>query len=109
MPAPSQYQNRQKQFTDFHAELYYKMDIAQRACYQALDQYNPLGSGSMPDVELRIPNSYNIIKYRSGTGEIQLNGTDYSSLNATDKKIVFKYLDALTKECLLQYDILYNL
>ena len=38
-----------------------------------------------------------------------LNGTGYSSLNSTDKKIVFKYLDALTKECLLQYDILYNL
>lgn len=109
MPAPSQYQNRQKQFTDFHAELYYKMDSAQRACCQAIDQYNPTGAGTMPNVDLRVPNSPNTINYKIGFTEIQLNGVVYSSLNSTEKKIVFKYLDALTKECLLQYDILYNL
>jgi hypothetical protein len=109
MPAPSTYQNRQKQFTDFHAELYYKMDIAQRACYQALENYNPVGSGTMPGITFRIPNSANIIEYLAGGSEISLNGTAYSSLTPSDKKIVFKYLDALTKECLLQYDITYNL
>ena len=69
MPTPTQYQNRQKQFTDFHAELYYKMDIAQRACCQALEQYNPTGAGNMPNVDLRIPNSYNIMTYDFTSGE----------------------------------------
>jgi hypothetical protein len=109
MPAPLFYQTRQKQYTDANAEMYYKMLIGQQACYLALEQYNPTGAGNMPDTVYRIPNSANIIEYRAGTGEIRLNSTGYSSLNPTDKKIVFKYLDALTKECLLQYDILYNL
>lgn len=109
MPAPSFYQSRQKQYTDANAELYYKMFITQQACYLALEQYNPTGAGSMPSKGYRIPNSYNEIRFEYGSGEIQLNGTNYSSLNPTDKKIVFKYLDAITKECLLNYDITYNL
>lgn len=109
MPATQQYQNRQKQFTDFHAELYYKMNIAQLACYQALEQYNPTGAGLMADTEYRIPNSSNVIGFRVGASQIRLNGSDYNTLNPSDKKIVFKYLDALTKYCLEQYDIMYNL
>jgi hypothetical protein len=109
MPAPLFYQSRQKQYTDANAEMYYKMDAGQQACYLALEQYNPTGSGNMPDTIYRIPNSNIEIKFTFGAGEIQLNGTGYGSLNPTDKKLVFKYLDALTKECLLQYDILYTL
>jgi hypothetical protein len=85
------------------------MFIGQKACYTALEQYNPTGAGNMPDTIYRIPNSNTEIKFQFGAGEIQFNGTGYSSLNAIDKKLVFKYLDALTKECLLQYDIVYNL
>ena len=109
MPAPSTYQSRQKQYTDANAELYYKMSVAQQACYEALDQYNPTSAGAMPDTSYRIPNTNNLVQYTSGGGEIKFNGNNYSSLSPADKKLVFKYLDALTKECLLQYDILYNL
>jgi len=109
MPAPLIYQTRQKQYTDANAEMYYKMDVGQEACYLALEQYNPTGAGTMPTTEYRVPNSNNFLRFSFGAGEIQLNGNGYSSLNPTDKKLVFKYLDALTKECLLQYDILYNL
>lgn len=109
MPAPSIFQSRQKQYTDANAELYYKMSIGQQACYLALEQYNPTGAGNMPSTIYRIPNTSNEVEFTFGSGEIQFNGTGYSSLNPSDKKIVFKYLDALTKECLLQYDILYNL
>ena len=109
MPAPSIFQSRQKQYTDANAELYYKMQIGQTACYTALEQYNPTGAGNMPNTTYRIPNTSNEVQFTFGSGEIQFNGTGYSSLNPTDKKLVFKYLDALTKECLLQYDILYNL
>jgi hypothetical protein len=109
MPAPSFYQSRQKQYTDANAEMYYKMAIGQEACYLALEQYNPTGAGNMPSTSYRVPNTNNEVKFEFGAGEIQLNGNGYNALNPTDKKLVFKYLDALTKECLLQYDILYNL
>lgn len=109
MPAMVQYQSKEKQFADFHAELYYKMNNAQLACYLALEQYNPLGSGSMPDNAYRIPNSSDILQYKNGNGEITFNGNLYSSLNADEKKKVFKYLDNLTKSCLENYDHFYNL
>jgi hypothetical protein len=109
MPAPSFYQSRQKQYTDANAEMYYKMFITQQACYLALEQYNPTGAGAMPDFEYRIPNTANIIKYKAGVGQIQLIDTGYSSLGAEDKKIVFKYLDTLTKKALDNYDTFYNL
>jgi hypothetical protein len=109
MPAPLIYQSRQKQHTDAHAELYYKMNIGQQACYLALEQYNPTGAGTMNSTAYRIPNTNNFVQYTSGGGEIQFNGNNYSSLTPADKKIVFKYLDALTEECLRQYDITYNL
>jgi len=109
MPALVVYQNRQKQYTDANAELYYKMNIAQQACYTALEQYNPTGAGNMPSTSYRIPNSNNFVQFPFGSGEIYYNGNGYSSLSPEDKKIVFKYLDALTKECLQKYDITYNL
>ena len=109
MPAPLIYQTRQKQYTDANAEIYYKMLIGQQACYLALEQYNPTAAGNMPSTRYRIPNTNNTVKFEFGAGEIQLNEIGYSSLTPADKKLVFKYLDALTKECLLNYDILYNL
>lgn len=107
MPSPVQYQSREKQFADAHEELKFKMDQAQLACYQALEQYNP-GYGSMPECTYRVPNTDKILKFKLGAGEIELNTTLYSSLDASGKKIVFQYLDKLTKSCLDNYDIFYN-
>ena len=111
MPAPVIPDNKYLQLSDNHSAIYWQRFNALYQAYSALNTYNPTGAGSMPSlIEWRIPNTNYFLKYDPGSySEIVINNTLYASATPSEKRLMFKYLDAFFKYCLLQYDQYYNL
>lgn len=111
MPAPVVPQNKYSEVADNHSIIYWQRLNALNQAFDSLQNYNPLGVGAMPyPIEWRIPNTYYFLKYDpSSYAEIVLNNATYSTLNAIEKRLMFKHLDKFFKYCLEQYDITYNL
>jgi hypothetical protein len=87
----------------------------QNKAFRALSAYNLLfsydwnGTGPMPNpIEWTAP-SGEPFRFEAGSGELQYNGTPYSSLGPTQKRNFFQYLPKFIKFCLDVYDETYNL
>lgn len=111
MPAPTVPENKYSIIADNHSTIYWQRLNTLNQAYFVLSNYNPLGSGSMPTpIEWRIPNTNYNMKYDPGfASELLLNNTGWTSLNPSEKRIMFQNLDRFFKYCLQQYDQYYNL
>lgn len=109
MPAPQIYQTqtdsiieRQKIFEQTKAQ------IAQTA-WQKMVDYNPTGAGTWGGtLEWGCPDGNSFI-YSSGNGELQLDGNNYSTLDASKKRIFHRWLPQFTKQFVIRYNLELNI
>lgn len=111
MPAPVIPENRYSETADSHSQIYWQRLNALNQAYYSLNNYDPIGVGSMPyPTEWRIPNTNYFLKYDpSSYSEIVLNNVSYGSVSTEEKKLMYKYLDRFFKYCLQKYDQNYSL
>jgi hypothetical protein len=99
---------QQKKFLD-QSTIRFQIDyeIAQTA-FDQLRAYNYLGTtGSMPTVSWICPEGGEFL-FDSSSSELQYDGTLFSSLAPSRRRIFFKYLNHFVRECMIRYDNDYN-
>lgn len=80
--------------------------------FNVLLNYNPQGSGAIPDYDFVIPGGASAgrkISYKSSSGEFQLDGIGYSSIASNDKKLVYFWLPNVLQAGFNFYDFTYNI
>ena len=108
MAAPQNKSSQYHQITDAHSvELLNKAKAADDA-YQALVTYDFGGTGVLSAHTWTDPTGH-VYDFTTGSGEIRWDGTFYSNLNPSDKKLFFVYLRKFIVECMKRYDVDYNL
>jgi len=108
MPAPKDKTTIESQMlTQHNVELETKAFRAANA-YNLLEQYNWQGTGNIPNFSWTCPLG-NDFAFSPGAGEILLDGSPYSTLNSSKKRIFFQYLPKFIQACLDFYDENYGL
>ena len=89
-------------------DLQNKAFRAQNA-FELLSNYDFNGSGAMPTpIDWTAPTGL-VFRYENGAGELQYNGTAYSSLTSAQRRDFFQYLPKFIQACLDAYDNAYSL
>lgn len=110
MPAPLIIpSSMEAQIAEAHdVELQNKAARAQSA-YNLLLNYDWNTTGAMPSpIDWTAPNNA-VFRYDSGVGELQYDGTVYSSLAPNRRRGFFQYLPKFVSFCMKAYDDNYNL
>lgn len=109
MAAPPNRTTPESRIADSHAvELQEKINRASSA-YVLLNSYDWNATGAMPSpFTWQAPNG-KTFRFAAGSGELQYESIDYSSLSSVQKQGFFQYLPAFIAACLKNYDVTYNL
>jgi hypothetical protein len=109
MPAILDKTTIEAQILEAHdVELYNKAFRAQNA-YEVLNNYDWNGTGAMPTpIDWTAPTGV-VFRFDNGAGELQYNGTAYSSLTPAQKREFFQYLPKFITVCMKAYDDSFNL
>lgn len=88
----------------------YDLDFSiQASTMEFLNTFNWNGVGHMPDFDYTVPGNLATLTYKYGNGEVQINGTPWSSCGSEPKRLFRIYQRQFVKKGLLTYSEVYGL
>lgn len=108
MPAPITTQTQESVRADGHYLFTLHQAAIASTAYYKLENFSIPSYGAMPTFEWACPSGETFI-FQSGSGEISIDGTPFSSLGTAKRQVFFRWLNHFIQASMVRYNLEYGL